>query len=125
MPLHAFTNASQPEVIARVLAFQPAKPLGPVDVLKGYEAAMTMIADKLTADLISISQASRANQITRDQAEYLIQDRYQVSMMQHDVLVALHESLERDIAQAAQHGSVSQSDTAIDVEPRSGPALTQ
>jgi hypothetical protein len=42
---------------------------------------MTLIAQRLTADLISISQANRANQITREEAEYLIQDRYQVAMM--------------------------------------------
>jgi hypothetical protein len=38
LPLHAFANESQPDgVIARLLAFQPVIPLGPVDVLKGYE----------------------------------------------------------------------------------------
>ena len=35
---HAFANASQPdEIIARLSTFQPAIPLGPVEVLKGYE----------------------------------------------------------------------------------------
>jgi hypothetical protein len=126
--LHAFANTSQPdEVIARALAFQPALPLGPVDVLKGYEVGMTLIAQRLNADLISISQANRANQITREEAEYLIQDRYQVAMMQHDVLSALHDSLEHDLAQAAkQPGRVSQPDTAVVVQRKSsGQVLAQ
>jgi hypothetical protein len=111
-------NTNQPDgVIARLLAFQPAIPLGPVDVLKGYEVGMSSIAQRLSADLISISQAHRANQITRDEAEYLIQERYQVAMMQHEVLTALHESLQYDLDQTAKRpGSVSQSDTTL-VQP--------
>ena len=114
-PRHAFAEAGQPdEVIARLFAFQPAIPLGPVDVLKGYEDGMTLITQRLSADLISISQANRANQITRDEAEYLIQERYQVAMMQHEVLSALHDSLKHDLARAAKRpGRVSQSDTAV------------
>jgi hypothetical protein len=89
---------------------------------------MTLIAQRLSADLISISQANRANQITREEAEYSIQDRYQVAMMQHDVLNALHDSLEHDLAQAAKQtpGRVSQSDIAVVVQPpSSGQVLTQ
>jgi hypothetical protein len=118
LPLLAFANTNRPDgVIARLFAFQPAIPLGPVDVLKGYELGMNSIAQRLAADLISISQAHRANQITYDEAEYLIQERYQVAMMQHEVLTALHESLQYDLDQAAQRtGSVSQSDTGV-VQP--------
>jgi len=128
LPLHGFANTSQPdEAISRVLAFQPAQPLGPADVLKGYEVGMTLIAQRLTADLISISQANRANQITREEAEYLIQDRYQVAMMQHDVLSALHDSLEHDLAQTATPtGRASQSDHVVVVQPPpSGEGFTQ
>jgi hypothetical protein len=119
LPMYAFANTSQSdEVIGRLLAPQPAIPMGPVDVLKAYEGAMALIAQRLSAELISISQAIRSNQITRDEAEYLIQDRYQVAMMQHDVLGALHDSLEHDIAQAARRPDrVSQSDTAVVVPP--------
>jgi hypothetical protein len=127
-PQHAFTNAGQhDEVIARLFAFQPAIPLGPVDVLKGYEDGMILITQRLSADLISISQANRANQITRDEAEYLIHERYQVAMMQHEVLGALHDSLKYDLALAAKRpGRVSQSDTAVVAQPPlSGQGQTQ
>ena len=63
---------------------------------------MAMIAQRLSAELTNISQAHRANQITRDQAEYLIQNRYQVAMMEHNVLSALYDGLEEDIARAAK-----------------------
>ena len=115
---HAVTTASQSdEVIARLFVSQPAIPLGPVDVLRAYEDGMTLIAQRLSAELTSISQANRANQITRDEADYLIQDRYQVAMMQREVLSALHDSLQHDLAQAAkQPDRASQSDTAVVVQ---------
>ena len=116
---HAFANASQPdEIIARLSTFQPAIPLGPVEVLKGYEESMTLIAQRLSAELTSISQANRANEITRDEAEYLIQDRYQIAIMQREVLGALHDSLQHDLVKAARHpGNVGQSDTPVVVQP--------
>ena len=121
LPLRAFANTSQPDgVIARLLAFQPAIPMGPVDVLKAYEDGMTLIAQRLSDELISISQANRANQITRDEAEHLILDRYQVAMMQRAVLSALHDSLEHDVAQAAKrHDRVRPPDTPDFVQPPS------
>jgi hypothetical protein len=123
-----FSHTSQTDgVIARLFAFQPDIPLGPIDALKGYEDGMTIIAQRLSAELIGISQANRANQITRDEAEYLIRARYQVAMMQHEVLSALHDSLQHDLAQAAKRpDSVSQSDTAVVVQPPlSGQVRTQ
>jgi hypothetical protein len=119
LPLHAFANTSQPDgVIASLFAFQPVIPLGPVDLLKGYEDGMTLIVQGLSADLVNISRANQANQITRDEAEYLIRERYQVAMMQHEVLSALHDSLQHDISQAAKRsGTVRHSDTSVVVQP--------
>jgi hypothetical protein len=112
---HTVTTASHSdEVIKRLSVSQPPLPLGPVDVLRAYEDGMTLIAQRLSAELTSISQANRVNQITRDEADYLIQDRYQVAMMQRQVLSALHDSLQHDLAQAEkQPDRDSQSDTAV------------
>jgi hypothetical protein len=117
-PLHDLADISQPNgIIAHLLEFQPPMPLGPVDVLKAYEDGMTLIAQRLSADLISISQANTAHQITRDEAEYLILERYQVAMMQHEVLSALHDSLEHDVAQTPIRPSRGRSsDTAVVVQ---------
>jgi len=111
------TASQSAEIIATLFESSPAIPLGPVDVLRAYEVGMSLIAQRLSAELSSISQANRANQITRDQAEYLIQDRYQVAMMQREVLSALHDSLQHDLAQAAkQPDRASQSGTAVVVQ---------
>jgi hypothetical protein len=122
--------ATQPNgALATVVAAKPEIPLGPLDVLKGYENEMTLVAQRMSAEVASISQAVQGNQITREQAEYLIQERYQVAMMQHQVLSALHDSLDHDVAQAAaaaKRPSTPDSDTAVVVEPPfSRPIRTQ
>jgi len=119
-------TASQPrEELADVLAIKPELPLGPSDVLKEYEIGMALIAQKMSADIGTILQAQQTNQITREQAEYLIGERYQVAMMQYQVLSGMHEALERDVAQAAasakRPGTSKESDGAVVVElPSSG-----
>jgi hypothetical protein len=119
--LHNLADIGQPDgMIGHLIAIQPTIPLGPVDVLKAYEDGMTLIAQRLSAELIGISQANMAHQIARDEAEYLILERYRVAMMQHEVLSALHDSLEHDLAQIpTRPGGVSSSDTAVVVEPPS------
>src|ERR1700746_130153 len=65
----AFPKASQSDsVIAGLFTFQPAIPLGPTDVLKGYEDEMNFLAESLSAELVRISQANRTDQITRAEA---------------------------------------------------------
>ena len=83
-----------------LIAFTPEMPLGPEDALKSYEIAMSLVADKTSSDFGVIVQAQQANQITREQAEYLLQQRYQVAMMQYQVLSALHDVLKHDIDEA-------------------------
>jgi hypothetical protein len=119
LPPNAFAKGSQSDqVIAGLFAFQPAIPLGPTDVLKGYEDEMNFLAQSLSAELVRIAQANRTDQITRAEAEYLIQERYQVAMMQHEVLSALHDSVQHDLDLAAKRlGRVSQSDTTAVVQP--------
>jgi hypothetical protein len=94
------TMQSNP-VLSDLIALKPEMPLGPQDVLKSYEIAMNMVADKTSADFSVIVQAQQANQITREQAEYLLQQRYQMAMMQYQVLSALHDVLKHDIDEAA------------------------
>jgi hypothetical protein len=60
------------------------------------------LADRASADFSVIVQAQQANQITREQAEYLLQQRYEVAMMQYQVLSALHDVLKHDIDEASQ-----------------------
>jgi hypothetical protein len=99
----AGTNSPQSgQVLPDLIAVRPQMPLGPQDVLKSYEIAMNLLADKTSNDFSVIVQAQQANQITREQAEYLLQQRYQVAMMQYQVLCALHDVLKHDIDEAEQ-----------------------
>ena len=98
----ATTSMQYTPVLSDLNALKPEMPLGPQDVLKSYEIAMGMVADKTSADLSVIVQAQQTNQITREQAEYLLQQRYQMAMMQFQVLSALHDVLKHDIDEADQ-----------------------
>jgi hypothetical protein len=122
-------TTSQPNgVLAGVVAIKPEMPLGPLDVLREYEREMTSVAQRMSAEIASISQAQEANQITREQAEYLIQERYQLAMMQFQTLSALHDALGHDVTQAAEKRSDRQAepDTAVVVQPPfSVPVQTQ
>ena len=108
--------AVAPPALERVLASVSSQP---DDILKDYESEMIMITQGLDTDLAGILQAARANQITREKAEYLIQERYQVAIMQHQVLSALHDRMEHDMAEAAaakRSAAGSQSDQAVVVQ---------
>jgi hypothetical protein len=97
----AGTSMQSNPVLPDLIALTPEMPLGPRDVLKSYEIAMNMVADKSSADFFVIVQAQQTNQITRQQAEYLLQQSYQMAMMQYQVLSALHDVLKHDIDEAA------------------------
>jgi hypothetical protein len=103
----AGTSMQSNPVLSDLTALKPERPLGPQDVLKSYEIAMSMVAEKTSADFSVIVQAQQTNQITRQQAEYLLQQRYQTAMMQYQVLSALHDVLKHDIDEASQQGTPS------------------
>ena len=124
----AGTSMQSDAVLTDLIALKPEMPLGPQDVLKSYEIAMNLVADKTSADFSVIVQAQQANQITREQAEYLLQQKYQMAMMQYQVLSALHDVLKHDIDEAAgrqarQSLKTTSSDTVLLVPfPGSAPA---
>ena len=118
-PEKILANAKSPAAapLADLMAIKPEIPLGPTDVLIEYQQAMALIAQSMSAEVANISRAQEANQISREQAEYLIGVRYQVAMMQYQVLSALHDVLEHDVAQEAVRAKrtrrVDESDTAV------------
>jgi hypothetical protein len=80
-------TTSQPnEMLANLVAIKPEIPVGPSDVLKGYEQDIILVAQRLSAEMANISQARQADQVTREQAEYLIQEKHQFAMMQFQTL---------------------------------------
>ena len=113
----ANANSAAAAQLADLIAIRPELPLGPTDVLKEYQQAMVLIAQSMSADVANITRAQEANQISREQAEYLIEERYQVAMMQYQVLSALRGVLEHDVAQEADRARrmqrVNESNTAV------------
>jgi len=98
----ADTSMKSNPVLSDLIALKPEMPLGPQDVLKSYEIAMSMVAAKTSSDFSVIVQAQQTNQITREQAEFLLLQSYQMAMMQYEVLSALHDVLKHDIDEAAR-----------------------
>lgn len=124
-PENILAGTSMPSnpVLSDLTALKPERPLGPQDVLKSYEIAMSMVADKTSADFSVIVLAQQANQITREQAGYLLLQRYQLAMMQYQVLSALHDVLKHDIDEASQpatHSLKTSSSDAVLVVPFPG-----
>ena len=122
----AGTSMQPNPVLSDLNALKPETPLSPQDVLKSYEIAMGMVADKTSADFSVIVQAQQTNQITREQADYLLQQRYQLAMMQYQVLGALHDVLKHDIDETNQEArralKAANSDTVLVVPfPGSSP----
>ena len=127
-PLERILAAQKTETepdLSQLLASKPIMPLGPRDVLKSYEIAMALLSDKTSGDFAVIVQAHQTNQITREQAEYLLQQRYEVAMMQYQVLSALHDVLQHDIEEAAQQSKLllknARSDEVLVVPPPNSP----
>jgi hypothetical protein len=103
----AATSMQPSPVLLDLIELKPEMPLGPQYVLKSYEIAMSLLADKTSNDFLAIVQAQQADQISREQAEYLLQQRYQTAMMQYEVLSALHDVLKHDIDEALQQSQRS------------------
>ena len=122
------TSMQSNAVLSDVIARKPEMLLGPQDILKSYEIAMSLVVEKTSADFSVIVQTQQANQISREQAEYLLLQSYQMAMMQYQVLSALHDVLKHDIddavrQQAKQSLTTTSSDTVLMVPfPGSIPA---
>ena len=95
------TSTHSTKWLSSLLSVKPKIPLGPDYILQGYENEMTLVSQKMSVELQSIERALGSGQFTHDQAEYLIQQRYQVAMMQYEVFTALHDALEQEIQQVA------------------------
>ena len=96
------TTQSQPSnPLQEVMSVPSATPLGPRDLIAQYESGMTDIGNRMASDLASISDAVRKKELTREQAEDIIGERYQLAMMQFQLLSALHDIAIEDLAQSS------------------------
>lgn len=85
-----------------VLGVKPVMPRGPKEIIEGYEGEMESVSGRFASELASISHAADENQMSGQQAEQISKERYQVAMMQFQLLIALRANLEREIARAQE-----------------------
>lgn len=95
------TNGQGDKTIADILAITPDIPRGPQELLQEYRDQLTLVSQALSVELAVISQAVNSGQIKRSDAEYLIQQRYELALMQYEVFTALHDNLEHEVARTA------------------------
>jgi len=70
-PPRETVSADNGHVLADLLAITPPVPLGPRDLLRGYESEMGSIAERLSTELGVITNAVGTGQISREQGEYV------------------------------------------------------
>ena len=113
------TGTQDNDAVADVLAVAPRMPRGPVEILREYENDMTVISQTFSAEMAVISQAVQQGQVTREQADYLMQQRFQIAMMQYEVLNGLHDALAVELSRTpvAPRSQASGAETTIVVQP--------
>jgi len=87
--------------LASVLALPSATPRGPQDLLQEYEEGMRAITQQFSGKLVAVAAAVQRGELTREQGESISDEQYQSAQMQFDLLSALREILQQDIARAA------------------------
>jgi hypothetical protein len=95
------TTTENDEVLSEVLQVEPEIPRGPQDVLADYETGMAGIANRVSEELGEISEAVGNGELSSTQGEYLARERYQIAMMQYQLLSAVHAILEEAVEQAS------------------------
>jgi hypothetical protein len=78
-----------------------------------------LISQTFSAEMVLIRQAVHQGQITREESDYLMQQGFQIAMMQYQVLSALHDALAFELSRTPvpPHSQVSEADTTIVVQP--------
>jgi len=95
------SGAAETEMLKDALAVPSAAPLGPQELLRDYEAGMASISQHLSASLGAIVQAVQKGELSREQGENISAEQYETARMQFELLSALHEILQQDLARAA------------------------
>jgi hypothetical protein len=97
-PIETISSAaSLPESFSDAIVARATIPRGPNDLVRDYEAEMEAVSRRLTGELASISQAAERSEITGEQAGQISKERYQVAIMQFQLLIVLHANLEGEI----------------------------
>lgn len=94
-------GTTESDILASVLAIPSSEPRGPQDLVQDYEEGMQFITQQFSARVAQIAAAVKLGELSREQAEEITAEQYQLAQMQFNVLSALREMLQQDIARAA------------------------
>jgi len=92
---------SETDMLKDALAVPYALPRGPQELLNDYEEGMAYISQQFSAALGALVQAVQKGELSRQQAEIMSGEEYQAARMQFELLSALHELLQQDVARAS------------------------
>src|SRR5689334_8481293 len=99
--ISATTQVKPSNSLQEALSVPSAAPLGPRDLIAEYENGMSDVGNRMASDLASISEAVQKKELTREEAEAIIGERYKLAMMQFQLLSALHDMAVEDLAQSS------------------------
>lgn len=98
---HPQPATADSDILASVLDVPSETPLGPQDLLQEYEEGMQSITQQFSVRIAAIAAAVNRGELTREEAESITAEQYQLSQMQFDLLSALREILQQDIEREA------------------------
>jgi hypothetical protein len=83
-----------------ILSMPQVMPLGPYDLLQGYESQMAEISNNLGEELLQVLIAVQNGELDPDMADYISEHNYEVAIMQFRLLTVFHAVLAKSIADA-------------------------
>jgi hypothetical protein len=90
------------DVLANVLAVPSATPRGPQDLAQDYEARMASVTQQYSAKLAAIAAAVHRGELTAEQGRRISAEQYHLAQMQFDLLSALREKSQQDLARRSR-----------------------
>jgi Spy/CpxP family protein refolding chaperone len=89
---------AETEMLNDALAVPSPVPRGPQELISDYEVGMASISQQLSASLAAIVQAVQKGELSREEGENISAEQYETARMQFELLSALREILQQDVA---------------------------
>ena len=93
--------AAESDLLANVVDVPSPTPRGPQDLVQDYSEGMQSITQQFSGRLAAIAGAVQRGELTSEQGESISAEQYEAAQMQFNLLAALREITEQDIARAA------------------------
>ena len=102
-----YAVVQQDPSVSRVVVSPTVAARGPQEMMQDYDAEMIGITQRFSATLAALVDAVRSGKLSREQAQRISAEQYQVAQMQFELLSAWRGMLEQDVTPvpAAESGS--------------------